>query len=525
MFEALASTEGRLSDAQRKILVSDGTPDVPHASSNSFLAQRLEAAARREGKESNELIDELLAEALREPLAWERETRLLDGVGRAFGIASLRSLKELEAQVSSLSELHERLETYADRWGRALEALRRENLDSFRAAFPAWQKRLEPAALAALDAGRRRSERDRLLGALVEFTRSDDQERLSRLRDLHRRHEESQAARYRAEVRMAALLRMRTLLEDVAGGHYMSRYAPPEERDALTQLTACEDLALVAPHETPRASQPPEPFPSLSAERRGLEAITPGWLGLRYHPPPAAERRRHALAAGAVVASRVFPGSPAAKAGLQVGDLILGPPGESFRERHALREWVMRGEIGRPRALRLLRDGKELEITVVLDRYPLELPARAPQIGSVAPDLELDYLPGTRPPETGQAHLLFFWATRCGPCRTALPELLAFAKRRNLPVIAITDEYPEEIANFFVKHPLRSLEFVASDRHRVHFQKYGVSGKPTFVLVDAEGTVRHYQTGYDLKRGLLVEGWRWKGTEALDTRRSRPRMN
>lgn len=39
-----------------------------------------------------------------------------------------------------------------------------------------------------------------------------------------------------------------------------------------------------------------------------------------------------------MVVSKVMPDSPAAEAGLQVTDVILGPPGEPFREPHALRE-------------------------------------------------------------------------------------------------------------------------------------------------------------------------------------------
>ena len=524
MFEALA-LEGRLSDAQREVLVSDGTPDVPHASSSSFLAERLVAAAERGGHETDELIDEFLDEALREPLAWEREIRLLDRVGLAFGIASPRSLTQLEAHASGLSELREQLDTYADRWARVLDDLRRVNLAAFEATSPTWRERLGPRVLAALDPNQRRREREDLLQALAEFT-DGEPERASRLRDLHRKHEESKAARYRADVRLAALLRMRTLLKDVAGRHYMRRYAPTEEREALARIESCEDLALVAPPEVRRASQPPEPFPILSAERQLLEAIAPGWLGLRYRAPRAVERGRAALPAGAVIASEVFPDSPAAEAGLQVADVILGPPGEPFQETHALREWVMRGEIGRPVALRLLRDGQERGVTIALARYPLKLPALPgpPQIGSVAPPLELEYLPGIEPPGPNQSRLLFFWASWCGHCKKALPEVLAFGKDRKLPVIAITDELPEEIENFFGKYPSPPLQIVATDRRRVHFQKYGVSGTPTFVLLDAQGTVRHYQTGYDLKRGLRVDGWRWDGREASNARPS-PQMN
>lgn len=518
IFEALASVP-RLSDAQREVLVSDGTPDVPITTSSLFLAKLLEAAAQRGGHETAGLVDQFLDEALREPLAWEREIRLLDRVGSAFGFASSRSLTQLEAQASGLSELRERLDTYADRWARALEALRLANLDAFQAASPAWRTRLEPRVLAALDTSQRRGELDDLLQALTEFT-GGNADRDERLRNLHRKHEESKAARYRTDVRLAAVLRMRTLLMDVAGRHYATRYAPVEERDALARLDACEDLALVAPEEERGDSRSPEPFPSLGEERRRLDAIAPGWLGLRYRAPRAAERKRHELPTGAAMVSEVFPGSPAAEAGLQVADVILGPPGEPFQEPHALREWVMRAETGRPLPLQILRDGEELRVAVSLARYPLELSALSgpPQIGSVAPALELEYLPGVQPPGPSQSHLLFFWASWCRPCRNALPEVLAFGRDRNLPVIAITDEYPEEIEDFFREHPSPPLQIVATDRRRVHFQKYGVSGTPTFVLVDAQGTVRHYQTGYDVGSGLRVEGWRWQGREASDAR-------
>ncbi|MBW2420168.1 MAG: hypothetical protein JRH19_16620, partial [Deltaproteobacteria bacterium] len=98
----------------------------------------------------------------------------------------------------------------------------------------------------------------------------------------------------------------------------------------------------------------------------------------------------------------------------------------------------------------------------------------------------------------------------------------AFGRDRKLPVIAITDENPEEIEDFFREYPSPQLQIVATDRRRVHIQKYGVSGTPTFVLVDAQGTVRHYQTGYDVDDGLRVEGWRWQGREASDAQPTTP---
>jgi thiol-disulfide isomerase/thioredoxin len=510
VFEALAEFP-RLPDAQRKVLVSDGTPDVPNATSSLVLARLLEDAAERGGHETSGLVELFLEEAFREPLAWEREIRLLDGVGQAFGIASPRSLEQLDAQVSGLTELRKRLATYADRWARALEDLRRANLAAFQTASPKWKERLDPRALAALAAAEKQQELAELLPALREFT-NDDDERAARLGDLLWKSEQATAARYRADVRLAGVLRMRTVLMDLAGRHYLNRYAPPEEREALARLDACEDLALVGPEAASPAARP-EPFPTLSQERQQLEAITPSWLGLRYRPPRAAERRQHDLPAGATVASEVFPDSPASAAGLQVADVILGPPGEPFRETHGLREWVMRSEVGRPHELRILRNGEERGITIALARYPLQLPSLPGplEVGSLAPPIELEYLPEVAPPEPSQSRLLFFWASWCGHCKKALPEVLAFGKDRSLPVIGITDELPEEIEDFFEKHPSWELPIVATDPRRAQFQRYGVSGTPTFVLLDAEGIVRHYQTGYNAKDGLRIEGWQWGG--------------
>ena len=36
-----------------------------------------------------------------------------------------------------------------------------------------------------------------------------------------------------------------------------------------------------------------EPFPTLAEERERLEAVMPAWLGVRYRPPRAAERKRN----------------------------------------------------------------------------------------------------------------------------------------------------------------------------------------------------------------------------------------
>jgi thiol-disulfide isomerase/thioredoxin len=512
MFEALAAFR-RLPDAQREVLVTDGTPDVPHATTGFLLAQWLERNAALGGHETSDFVDMLLAEAWQDPLAWEREIRLLDRVGQTFGFSSPRSLAQLEAQAQGLSKLRDQLDTYSERWERALDALQHENMSAFNAANPELRDRIKTSALETLNANERGWEIDAYLGELARFTERNS-ERDARLRDLRWKAEKAKTARYRADVRIAAVLRIRALLMEVAGRHYLSRYASDAERGTFDRLDSCEDLALVGSEATLALdSRAADPFPTLDQERLQIEAIIPGWLGLHYKAPQDTERKRKDLPPGAAVVSAVIPDSPATEAKLEMGDIVLGPPGAPFHERHELREWVMQGEIGKPLPLRLLRDDREVEVAIRLAPYPIELPALPgpPQIGSAAPPLELDYLPDSRRPEHGQSQLLFFWATWCRPCKQSLPEMLAFARDRDIAVVSITDEDPDVVGSFLRKYDGRFPEFGATDSHREQFQKYGVSGTPTFVLVDSDGVVRHYQTGYKVEEGLRVDGWQWSG--------------
>ncbi len=511
MFDALAAL-GSLPDAQREVVLTDDTPDVPHATTSFFLGERLESVAERRGVESTELIDEFLVEAWAEPLAWEPEIRLLDRIGATFGFASQRQLSDLDRQTEGLVEFGKQIETYRKLWQGTLETLRSQNLGAFKAAHPEWETRLQAEALRELDANERRLVSHELLEDLVRFT-EEDQELADRLHELHRKLVTSKATAYRSEVRLAAVLRMRAVLVDVAGRHYMARYAPGEENSEFEKLAACEDLtfARLPDGDDQNWSRPHDPFPTLAAEQLQLEEIVPAWLGMGFRQPAEAARAKYELPDGASVVRMIFPGSPAAESELQVGDIVLGPSEADFEAPMEVREWVMQGEIGRPVGLRALRDGEEIELTVKLVRYPLRLPELPGprEVGSKAPPLDLEYLPDGPRLADGRSHLLFFWATWCAPCKLSIPEVLAFARERDIEVVAISDEAPETIRVFLDKLSGPFPEIVAMDPKRANFQEYGVSGTPTFVWVDAGGIVRHASTGYDRKKGLQIDGWLW----------------
>jgi thiol-disulfide isomerase/thioredoxin len=344
-------------------------------------------------------------------------------------------------------------------------------------------------------------------------------ERLERLRENDRRGAE---AEWRFDIRKAALLRMRAILTSIAGRELVER-EPSHARSlgAFQRLAACEAFSLGSPAATVEATEATQvaSFPSLAEELPLLEDLHPSWLGVSFGPVPKAVRAGREIGNGANMLQAVYPGSPADEAGLAAGDIVLGPPNESFESNNQLREWTMVSPRDVPLAIRVLRPGNDpgadqnLVVDLVLRKYPLELPELPgpPQVGEPAPELptSLEPVVGALPDLQGRSYLLFFWATWCGPCKRAVPEMLAFSESRQLPVLAISDEDAGTVAAFLQKRREPFFESVAVDALRKSFVLYGVSGTPTILLVDPKGVIQHRQVGYNPEKGLQVEGWNW----------------
>lgn len=520
--DALARS-GDLLEAHRETLVHDATPDVPLRTSDVWLG---DVVARIAGPNGDERIDALLREAWRDPARWEPELRLLDRIGQAYGFASPRSLAELRRQLETLDAVTEQLRTHHQAWERAFDAARRANLEGFLRRVPTWRSRLSESALQGLSQPAARHLTDELLADLLGFTRAE-QPMFERLGLLRTRTDTARALAYRMEVRRAVLERMRSILVGVAGRSWVARSGTAAQQDALAALERCEALRLPPPGVPPGAELArPEPFPSLERDLAAATEVLPAWLGIQFRPLDDRQRARAGLDAGAARVVTVYPDSPAAAAGLRPGDIVLGPPGTPFRESDQIREWTMLSPVGEPRALEVLREERPLRLSVVLAPMPARWPTLPgpPQPGTIAPSLQLDRYRG-HPPATlaaGRSHLLFFFATWCGVCKAALPELDAFARERATPVVAISDEPREQLDRFFERFTGAFPAIVATDPDRRTFSAFGVNGIPTFVLVDGEGRVRSTATGYTAARGLAIEGWTWSQRPAGASASARP---
>jgi hypothetical protein len=359
------SQDGRFSGAHASVVLSDQSPDVPLRSSEVFLDEILLRAARTQRADESKFVDEVLGKAWAgKGFAAERDRA--DRLADEFGLPRLRAytLAEINQRGDELAAFLDGLEAHAKAWATALGDLNQARLDGFLAARPAWAARLALPALRKLGPAERRSLGVELLREFVPLTEADSKQspRLQRLIEATAGLDE---IAYRAEVRLAALLRMRTLLLDVAGRFYLQTQGKPKEVAASAALEKCEalDLALAPAAGSARPTLKPA-LAALDSDRQAAARAQPAWLGFVFAPVAPARRKRLGLPDGAVRVVSVVANSPASRAGLRPGDILLGAAGESFTSQNPVRPAVVMASIGVQWPLDLQRGSTRLVLRV-----------------------------------------------------------------------------------------------------------------------------------------------------------------
>lgn len=274
-------------------------------------------------------------------------------------------------------------------------------------------------------------------------------------------------------------------------------------------LAACAGTA--GPSATPSAPAPtaatsaPEvaPPPLMTAAAPASES-GPGWLGVEL-------ALREGGAAGVLIRA-VMHGSPAERAGLAPGDIVLSFDGESVARPNELRDRVMDARAGARVGLGVLRGDATRLFSVVLEGVPNDDEVMQKQyVGVRAPDFgSLDTVQGSVTPSLpalkGRVVVLEFWASWCGVCHVLAPTLNGWHDRyqaQGVTVLGVTTD-PVELASrtasqLGIGYPL------ASDGDGDMLRAYRAFALPTLFVIDKQGNVRDVLIGYSTPRLREIE--------------------
>jgi cytochrome c biogenesis protein CcmG, thiol:disulfide interchange protein DsbE len=115
---------------------------------------------------------------------------------------------------------------------------------------------------------------------------------------------------------------------------------------------------------------------------------------------------------------------------------------------------------------------------------------------STGPSLDLAAL-------KGKVVVLDFWAPWCGPCKHEMPVLNKLAQKHagNVVVVGVLVDPDLDGARAVLKQLAITYPQVEDDR-RAAASAFSVHALPTLVIIDRNGTVRGYRTGFSSEEDM-----------------------
>ncbi len=144
---------------------------------------------------------------------------------------------------------------------------------------------------------------------------------------------------------------------------------------------------------------------SVANQLKNQGRVTRGWLGvLIQHIDPDLAKSYGMKSANGALVSKVVPNSPASKAGIQAGDVILSYDGKEIRHHSDLPVLVATTPPGEKARLQVIREGKRRNVSVTIEELEDESGEATESLDSDSESGRLGLRLQTVPPELAQEY-------------------------------------------------------------------------------------------------------------------------